>query len=447
MKTYNHIFIIAILFLSIVACETPEGENLNGPTTDAISEDLSRGELNEAMSGIFADMRTQLATQTDAQSVAGREYWRFQTSDPRWTGDLLTGILDNNTFYTTNPFAARYAVIKGLNILQEGLENTSADFSDEEIAGIRGYTNMLKAHEFLQLLNQQFENGVRLDVTDPDNLGPFVSYDEGITAVANMLADSRADLNQAGSSGFAFNIPSGFSLASSVSGALALNNALAARVEAYRGNLNQALDLLEDSFLDLSGPLDTGVYFTFSLGGADIPNPLFFAQNSTGANARIAHPSFIDDALEGDTRVEKAALRQLPNQDTNVLEPNPIVQAGLTGTHDVFIYDSNIDEVALIRNEELILLYAEANHISNPDEAVNAINILRASAGLDAYSGGSSPAELVDEILYNRRYSLFAEGGHRWIDARRFGILNTLPLDRAGDGIFVQFPIPLTENQ
>jgi hypothetical protein len=446
MKTYKYLLFSLALTVTAVSCDVEDGENLNGPTTDAISEDLSRGELNETMSGVFADMRTQLSTQTDAQSVAGREYWRFQTSDPRWTGDLLTGTLDNNTFYTTNPFAARYSVIKGLNIILEGLENTTTDFTAEEIAGIKGYANMLKAHEFLMLLNQQFQNGVRLDVLDPDNLGPFVSYDEAITAVATMLADSRTDLAAAGNT-FAFTVPSGLSIASSPSGAIELNNAFAARVEAYRGNYDTALTYLNNSFLNLGGSFDEGAYFTFSLNGADIPNPLFFAQNSTGANARIAHPSFITDALPGDSRVNKATFRETPNEDTGVLEPNPATQSGLTGSYDVFIYTSNTDPVAFIRNEELILLYAEANHISNPGEAVNAINIVRASAGLDAYDGGTSPAELVNEIIYNRRYSLFAEGGHRWIDARRFGVLDALPLDRAGDGTFVQFPVPLTENQ
>lgn len=449
MKTYKYLFFTLFLFIGIISCDVEDGENLNGPTTDVISEDLSRGELNETMSGIFADMRTQLATQTDAQSVAGREYWRFQTSDPRWTGDLLTGTLDNNTFYTTNPFAARYAVIKGLNIILEGLDNTTADFSEEEISGVRGYTNMLMAHEFLMLLNQQFQNGVRLDVLDPDNLGPFVGYDEAITAVAAMLAESRTNLEAAGAgdSGFAFNVPSGFAIASTVSGATELNYAISARVEAYRENYDAALDFLDNSFLDLNGSFDDGAYFTFSLGGADIPNPLFFAQNSTGANARIAHPSFIEDALPGDNRVNKATFRELPNEETGVIEPNPATQSGLTGSYDVFIYESNTDQVAIIRNEELILLYAEANHISSPSDAIAAIDIVRSAAGLEAYTGGMSPAELVDEILYNRRYSLFAEGGHRWIDARRFGILNTLPIDRTGDGTFEQFPIPLTENQ
>jgi hypothetical protein len=45
-----------------------------------------------------------------------------------------------------------------------------------------------------------------------------------------------------------------------------------------------------------------------------------------------------------------------------------------------------------------------------------------------------------------RRYSLYAEG-HRWIDMRRYDRLDELPTDRPEDDVFVQFPIPLTENQ
>ena len=275
MKTKKYYIIVIALSLFTFSCEIEDGENLNGPTTDAVIDDLSRGELIETMSGIFSDLRTQLATQTDAQSVAGREYWRFQTSDPRWTGDLLTGNLDNNTFYTTNPFAARYSTIKGINILLEGLENTTADFSAEEIAGVRGYGGMLKAHEFLMISNQQYQNGVRFDVNDPNNLGPFLNYDESLELIATMLADSRADFIAAGNADFAFNVPSGFSIASTPAGALELNNAIAARVEIYRGNYDTANDLLLNSFLDLTGNLERGAYHTFSLNGADIANPLF----------------------------------------------------------------------------------------------------------------------------------------------------------------------------
>jgi len=42
---------------------------------------------------------------------------------------------------------------------------------------------------------------------------------------------------------------------------------------------------------------------------------------------------------------------------------------------------------------------------------------------------------------------LYAEGGHRWIDLRRFNRLDDLPIDRSGDSTFAQFPAPANENR
>ena len=55
---------------------------------------------------------------------------------------------------------------------------------------------------------------------------------------------------------------------------------------------------------------------------------------------------------------------------------------------------------------------------------------------------------MLDEILRQKRFSLFAEG-HRWVDMRRYGRLNTLPLDLA-TGVNAHFiarvmPIPQAE--
>ncbi|MEM9824129.1 MAG: RagB/SusD family nutrient uptake outer membrane protein, partial [Bacteroidota bacterium] len=97
-------------------------------------------------------------------------------------------------------------------------------------------------------------------------------------------------------------------------------------------------------------------------------------------------------------------------------------------------------------NEELILIYAEANIGSNNAEAVNAINVIRNAAGIGDYTGATSDAALVDEVLYQRRYSLFGEA-HRWIDARRYDRLDELPLDRSLDKVHVQFPRPESEFQ
>ncbi len=437
------IFLITVLSsVVLVSCEVEDGKDLNGPSTESISSDLSRGELRDAVFGILSDMRTRLGTQVDGQAVAGREYWRVASSDPRWTADLLTGTLDNNTFYTTNPYASRYATVKDVNLLLEGLANTTETFTAEEVAGIRGFANTIKAHELLMVLNQQFENGIRVDVADPQNLGPFLSYDDSLTAIFNLLADAATDLSNAGSD-LPFSLPSGFSDVSF----LEFNNALAARVEAYRGNYASVLTLLGNSFMNMSGDLSTGAYFTFSLDGADIANPLFFALNSTASNVRLAHPTFLNDAEAGDTRVSKVVLRDSPITVNN--ENND----QLVGTHDVFVFTSNTASVPIIRNEELILLAAEANHITDPTAAVAAIDVIRTAAGLGTYAStglGTSPAELVTEILRQRRYSLYAEGGHRWIDLRRFGRLNSDlagSIDRPGDAIFDRFPTPANENR
>ena len=207
-----------------------------------------------------------------------------------------------------------------------------------------------------------------------------------------------------------------------------------ARVEAYRGNYDAVLTALDASFFDLNGDLNAGIYHTFSLSGQDIANPLFIALNQT-ANVRVAHSSFVTDVQDGDNRLNKVVLRDEPREAT-----------GLVGTHDVALYSTNIDNVPVMRNEELILLYAEANMQSNPTEAVAALDVLRTAAGLPAYSGATTPAALEDELLYNRRYSLFGEG-HRWIDMRRFDRLSELPNDRSTDNVPSAIPVPANENK
>ena len=57
----------------------------------------------------------------------------------------------------------------------------------------------------------------------------------------------------------------------------------------------------------------------------------------------------------------------------------------------------------------------------------------------------SSTDDFVTELLYNRLYSLLWTQGTRWIDARRYNRLNTLPIDRPGDQVFRQMLVPAQE--
>jgi hypothetical protein len=435
MKIRNKLYILifAIGFLSFTSCTLEGGESLNGASTSSISDDLSRGELPQAVSGVLSDMRTGLNTQIDVQSIFGREYYYFTSSDPRFEGDVVTGNLDNNTFYVTTPWSSRYSAIKDVNLALEGLANTTADFSAEEIASIRGVLNTLKAHELLAVANAQYTNGIRLDVANPENLGPFVTYDEALTAINDLLVSAAADLALGGTS-FPFKLTSGYTGFGKPSTFLQFNKGLNARVEAYRGNYANVLALLGGSFMNFSGDMNTGVYHTFSLSGADLSNPLYIALNQE-ANVRVAHSSFINDALASDSRVNKVVLRDSPRG-----------ASGLVGSYDVWIYKSLVDKIPLIRNEELILLYAEANMLSNPLQAKSAIDVVRNAAGLGGYLGALTATALESEILFQRRYSLFGEG-HRWIDMRRFQRISELPNDRVGDAVPNAIPVPANENK
>jgi starch-binding outer membrane protein, SusD/RagB family len=441
MKNYIYkLLFFAVVVGTVVSCNVEEYSDLNSPEVDAFAENLTRGDLQDLVGGIFYSSRLRLGTYYDDCGVIGREYWRFSGSDPRFTTDLLGGgnsILDNNTFYITGPWASRYRTVKNANLILGFLDSQdlSAQFTQQEINATRGLLKTFIAYELLLNLNLVDDNGIRLDVVDENNLGPFVSKAQALTGISSMLNDGAGDLATGGSD-FPFVLSSGYDGFNTPGSFLQYNRAVAARVSAYQGDDTGILSALTGSFFSLGGDLNSGVYYTFSEDQTDIINPLFISEGgSSEAQARVVQPLFITEVEAGDTRMSK--ILQLDES---------ITLDGLTGDYIVFRYETNTDAIPVIRNEELILLYAEANITVNPTEAVVALNIIRNSAGLGDYTGPTDTASLVNEMLNQRRYSLFAEG-HRWIDMRRYGKLDELPLDRPEDDVWDKFPIPLTENQ
>ena len=87
----------------------------------------------------------------------------------------------------------------------------------------------------------------------------------------------------------------------------------------------------------------------------------------------------------------------------------------------------------------------EANIGTNNGAAIAAIDVIRANHGLLPYAGGLTDAEVMDELVYNRRYSLLGDG-HRWVDMRRWDMLDQLPIDRAEDNVWVEMPRPVSET-
>lgn len=431
----NLIILCFILVASWVlpGCKKEIG-NLNNPTIEDFLENASKPELNNLVTGIEAGMRNNTAMYLDVVGLIGREMYRFTAADPRYLSDLLgagDAQLDNNTFYLTNPWASRYRVVKNCNILIEAATNSSL-LTEEERRGYLGFAKTIKAYQLLLNLNLTYTNGIRVDVADPDNLGPVLGYDESLAAIAALLDEGKADI-EAGVE--AYELTSGYNFNDFPVSMLELNRAFAARVAAYAEEWGTVLTALEESFLDLNGNFYGGAYHVYSTSSGDVLNPAFVRQNE-GGELRLAHPSYDDDLQPGDDRIGKATERI-----------NPASSSDLTGDRDVWVYTSSTAPIPMIRNEELILLYAEAKVQSGAagfEDAVEAINIIRQGHNLPVYAGALNQAALINEILYHRRYSLFFEG-HRWIDMRRYERLSELPIDRPGDDVWLEFPLPLTE--
>jgi len=408
----------------------------NNPGLSTISTNPSLGEIQNLVTGIESGMRNIIGNYHDDVGVIGREFYRFSSSDPRFTSDLLgkgTAVLDNNTFYITNPFSARYRVVKNTNILLSGLTGTTASITAAQKTVGKAYANTIQAHELLMVLNLTNNNGIRVDVSNPDALGPFLTKAQSLDAIQNLLNTAYTDLAANPSVSFPFNS----TLFGNTAGSFAqFNRALAARVAVYKSDWNAALTALSNSFLNLGGGLSTGAYYKFSTAGGDQLTPLFFPQNSSG-ETRVAHPLFISQAEAGDNRLAKVPART-----------SPTTQDGLTSGFDFFVYPTNTTSIPIIRNAELILIYAEAKAqiggAVNLLDAVNAINVIRNVAGVGNYTGLVTQSPVITEMLKQRRYELYGEG-HRWIDMRRYNLLATLPLDRAGDDVWVDFPRPATE--
>ena len=109
-----HLVLLTISLCS-ASCKIDTILDPNNPSAGGIVLNASLGEIQNLVDGTESGLRDNLNNYYDGVCVIGREYYRFSTSDPRFTSDILgkaNAVLDNNTFYTTNPFAARYRAIK-----------------------------------------------------------------------------------------------------------------------------------------------------------------------------------------------------------------------------------------------------------------------------------------------------------------------------------------------
>jgi hypothetical protein len=441
MRVTSSIATVAVLLFAS-ACKDLIVPDYNNTSLDDLTNNPTPTKIAQAAQGLMLGTRTGIGAQNGYVSllgILGRESYNFDPADPRFITEMLIGPLDGGSpAFGGNLFAAPYRNIRNANILLGAL-NTVVGLTAEQKAAVEGYAKTIQALDYLNVVNTRDDLGAPIDV----NIGPteapapIVAKAAVFTQIATLLDDGLTQLN-AGGSAFPFALSPGFAGFNTPATFAEFNRALKARVEVYRGNYAAALTALNASFLDTSEPLTLGVYHSYSTGSGDTQNALL---DPTG-RAILAHPSIVTDAenkpggTPDDRVVSKVAQLAAPRT----------VQ-GVTSDRVFSIYNSNVTPIPIIRNEELILLRAEARYFTNDFiGALDDINFIRTTSGGLAPRGlFASQSDFVTELLKQRRYSLLFEGGHRWIDARRFGLLSTLPLALASHTVPSRFPFPEAE--
>ncbi len=435
MKKLSLIYLLSLVFI-FTGCEIDEVPNPNGPNLFDFLENPSQQDIDLLVAGLEARARDGVGGFVTATGTISRELYFFNSSDPTTT-ETLPGkggaTLNGSEPQLTGTMFARYQAVKSAEFILDAVDVTSAVLTEAQRDGYRGVANTFKGLMLLDVLDLLNTNGIRVDVRDPENLGPYLSQTASFSAIRDILDEG---FNQLQGGEFLFELSSGFDDFNTPATFAQFNRAVAARVAIHQEDYAGALTLVQTSFLDIAGDLTTGPKRVYGNSGFEVQNPIFKSPQQSG-DQYIVNNRMITDIQAGDTRINKFRLRN-----------DPVGRDGLNGTHEISLYASATSPKDHIRNEELVLIYAEASiQQGNLADAITALNAVRNAHGLADYAGAGVEADLIDEMLYNRTYSLWAEG-HAMFDLRRYGRLNDtfLPIDREGDVIHTEFPVPPFEE-
>ncbi len=434
----------------------------NNPTIDDLVKNPTKSKLAVAATGLFIGARSDAVDVIWRYGSNGREGANLAGNNQPDYQEPFFGPLSTTQFGSA-VWSGRYQNIRSINTYQNAVPR-APDLTAEERAASIGFARTLKALAFMPLIAGRGALGAPVDVDQPLSAAPapFVSEDSVYGYIIGEL-DAARDSLAAGGAAFPFHMPPGFSGFDTPATLILVNRALAAKAWVFRATATpacaatcyaNALTALSQSFVT-SNPADfkVGAYFDFSNKPGDILNELSETLDGT---TYFAFNNTVDDAqLQPGGAVDQRALDKLafidPN-DTTVtytlsgfpVNPNRKFAVFFTGGQP----DQNAP-IPIIRDEELVLLRAEANiGLSNFAAALPDLDLVRVNAGGLApttLTAASPASAFIDELLYNRRYSLLWEQGTRWVDARRYGRLATIPVLVPNGAVPSRMPIPADE--
>ncbi len=446
--------VAGVLVFAACSSEQFDIQNTNAPTVEATTGTPTKLTLARLAVGVAGGLLTEVGGELATWGAFGREDYNLLGNDPRTTTETIGGPLDPGGV-GGGQWAGKYASIRTINIYLAGIDK-AADMTAGEKAASKGYAQTIEAILLHRLLLRNGTLGIPVDVAAGPDEPPaaFLNQTNAYNRIVTMLDDARTNLS-AGSATFPFAMPPGYAGFDTPASFLQFNRAYYAKVQIHRATFagagasayQAALTALGQSYVDPAGNLKAGVYYAYSSASGEPANPVtepisavrFYIHHSIEDQAQLKGNGQKDDRF---TRKTTTVSVRTQNNLTEHLKP---IIYNVTGS-----LDPDLDaDIPLLKNEELILLRAEARWFTG-DKAgaltdINAVRTRSGGLGNTALTAGSTDAAFITELMYNRRYSLLFEQGTSWHDGRRFNRTADLPQDRAGDKIFPYMVIPAGE--
>lgn len=305
-----------------------------------------------------------------------------------------------------NFWSRHYQIVRTADELLASVDNVV--LAPGTASGIRALAFTMKAYAF-GTLSEAWE---RIPVNVSGLESPFVDRTAAQTATLALLAQARQALSATA--------PSAEFTSQLLAPGIDLPNLIRAWQARYALAAGQ-----HAAALSFANEVPAGASSEYRYATAD-QSPLWSV--FTGLRYFAAQASLVTLAESGDTRVASqfGATSQVSFGGTRIV---PVLR-----------FVSQTEPYAMFTQDELLLIRAEAlARLARLDEARTPLNLVRTRAGLTERTAAQLGTQqaVLDEVLRQRRYSLFGTG-LAWADLRRFG--------RLQDARVSWLPYPLNER-
>ncbi|HEY0778265.1 MAG TPA: hypothetical protein VGD56_09890, partial [Gemmatirosa sp.] len=384
----------------------------------------------------------------------GRDIVNLDPAESRFVTNLLGKSISPSNFIGAGDWTGFYNNILSINTTIAGLSQKplTDSLSAQQIAITRGFLNTYRAMELYNVWTLRGPNGTAFplpNLTPSNAVGPILCQTSALAEISAILDSAYTDLASApASTALPFTLPAGFSSNGdfTTAGAFAqVNRALKGRADLYRGIINNdaaayqsALTALNASFVDASGDLTTGIYYTYNTAPNEQANPI-------GVNTIFLTQAVGDSVNPNDKRKSKIVD----------LRPDTVRAYSVFSTYTSPLASTanQTGNIPMLRNAELVLLRAQAQiglgNLAAATADVNAVHM--GEGGLPSYAPFTTARTAIDSTLYEKRYSLLLTGAQRLVDLRSYGRLGSngatyFAKERSTDVYQSALPIPQGER-